>query len=260
MTVYFMLSNDVVFKPRLLYDLLLRSPHRVVGVTEVTHKPKRRKGGKATQGALSFWGFKGAAFLALIILGKKATSALPFPHFLRCRSTVKRVAGHFGVPYQQAADVNRQDYVEQLRLLAPDVIVSFQHQILKPAVLTLPSIACVNCHPAKLPLYRGVKPVFWAMLAGDREIGVTVHSMTPEIDAGRIICQRTFPLLSTATLLDNYIKAYSLSVDVITCALQKLETRPDLSSFPGISPTEHYYGHPGPEDMARFSSRGLRVV
>jgi methionyl-tRNA formyltransferase len=52
----------------------------------------------------------------------------------------------------------------------------------------------LNVHPSLLPRWRGPAPVERAIMAGDRETGVTIHRVTPELDAGPIGTQRRFPI------------------------------------------------------------------
>jgi methionyl-tRNA formyltransferase len=52
----------------------------------------------------------------------------------------------------------------------------------------------LNVHPSLLPRWRGAAPVERALIAGDRETGVTIHRTTPELDAGPIAAQRRFPI------------------------------------------------------------------
>ena len=260
-----MLSYDVVFKPNLLYQLLLRCPGKAVGVAEVRKisnsvKPKQKGKRSNKIGFSTFWGFKGIFWLGGTIFLRKLSSAMPVPHYLRSRSTIKRVSKLFGVPYDLVDDVNDAPYLEHLSLIKPDIIVSFQHQIFGEKLLSLPNIACINCHPAKLPEYRGVKPIFWAMLNGDEEIGVTVHTMEPKIDTGRIIIQKCFRVLKDSTLMDNYVMAYSTSADIITEALRMIGRNRDLNTLTTIPPTSKYYNNPNRTDLKCFKKAGLKII
>jgi len=255
-----MLSYDVVFKPKLLNEILLRCPGQPVGVAEVMNKPKKGRLNKRKHSIFSFWCSKGFIFLSSTIILHKIASALPVPHYLRCRSTIKRVCSLYKVNYDLIEDVNAPEFLNHLNELKPDIIVSFQHQIFKKELLKLPKICCINCHPAKLPKYRGIKPIFWAMLEGDSEIGVTVHTMKPEIDIGYIISQKTFLVLKNNTLLDNYYLAYSLSVDVIIEALSKLSIRNKFEDFPIIPKTTEYYKNPNKNDVKSFKEKGLKII
>lgn len=47
----------------------------------------------------------------------------------------------------------------------------------------------LNLHNGPLPRYRGIAPINWALKNGESEHGVTIHEITPEIDAGPILAQ-----------------------------------------------------------------------
>jgi len=73
------------------------------------------------------------------------------------------------------------------------VVVVAAYGVLIPAGL-LEERLWLNVHPSLLPRWRGAAPVERAILAGDRETGVTIHRTTPELDAGPIAAQRAFPI------------------------------------------------------------------
>ena len=267
--IFLMLSHDIVFKPDLLYRILLRNPGEVVGVAEVLPKPrsqaaqardKAKPKSERRAGSLEFWGPTAAAWLGGMVVLKKLSSALPTPGFVRTRSTVKRVAKSFGVPWELVTDVNDPAWIAKLEARQPDVVVSFQHQIFKEPILRVPRLACINCHPAALPKYRGVKPIFWAMLDGASEIGVTVHTMEPTIDTGRIVEQRVLPLREGSSLLENYYRAYAVAGDVIADALDRLSELRGVEGLPQIPQTSEYYRYPTNADVGRFRARGLRLL
>lgn len=52
----------------------------------------------------------------------------------------------------------------------------------------------LNLHHGPLPRYRGVRPINWALKNEERTHGVTLHEITPEIDAGPIVAQATYSL------------------------------------------------------------------
>lgn len=251
-----MLSYDVIFKPRLLHSILLRSDWETIGVAEIRPSKKKLKGVSTKQ----FWGLKGMLCLGGTILLHKAASALPSPSYIRSRSTIKRVARKFGIPYFLESNVNRKSFLEKLERLKPDVIVSFQHQIFRQTLLDLPKIACINCHPADLPKYRGVKPIFWANLNNEKEIGVTVHTMSAKIDSGRIVVQKKFCIPAKSTLVDQYYMAYDLSSDAIVEALKTLANRPDTSEFKKLDDQKTYFKNPSMEDLMTFKANAKSII
>ncbi len=104
---------------------------------------------------------------------------------------VKALALEAGVPVLQPERLRRPEAVEALRTLAADVFVVFAYgQILPPAVLALPRVACLNLHASLLPRHRGAAPIHAAVLAGDRESGLTVMYMDEGLDTGDVLLER----------------------------------------------------------------------
>ena len=86
-----------------------------------------------------------------------------------------------------------------LRAYTPDVALcaSFPSRIPDDA-LAAPRHGILNSHPALLPRYRGPNPIGWALRNGDAQIGLTLHRMTSEFDAGPIYAQGAVPLAADA--------------------------------------------------------------
>ena len=71
-----------------------------------------------------------------------------------------------------------------------DYIVSCCYDRIFPKlVLSIPKTMAINVHPSVLPKYRGVKPLENAIVNGEKKIGVTIHELVPEVDAGDILLQ-----------------------------------------------------------------------
>lgn len=108
---------------------------------------------------------------------------------------VKALAMELGLPVIQPRRLSEAEVMEQLRAWDPDVIVVAAFgQILKPAVLDLPSYGCVNVHASLLPRWRGAAPIQAAILHGDEQTGATIMRMDPGVDTGPIINQRAIPI------------------------------------------------------------------
>lgn len=125
-------------------------------------------------------------------------------------SPVKARALELGLPVWQPGPLRRSENLEELRRLAPDVIVVAAFgQILRREVLELPRLRCLNVHASLLPRYRGASPIAGAILAGDRETGVTIMLMDEGLDTGDILSQRAIPIAqddTTATLSEKLSK------------------------------------------------------
>jgi methionyl-tRNA formyltransferase len=74
----------------------------------------------------------------------------------------------------------------------------------------------LNVHPSLLPRWRGAAPVERAIMAGDRETGVTIHKATAELDAGPIAAQRRFPIGPEDDSAIVFERASQLGLDLLT--------------------------------------------
>jgi methionyl-tRNA formyltransferase len=78
----------------------------------------------------------------------------------------------------------------------PDLIVCAAFPWIIPAdVLAIPRLGVLNGHDSLLPKYRGPNATGWALRNGEREIGWTIHRMTPELDRGNVMAQISIPIL-----------------------------------------------------------------
>jgi hypothetical protein len=259
MRIYIMVADDPVFKPPVLCRLLLRRGREVCGVAEVGNLGT---GSGRLAGMIAHYRFLGARcflFMGFYKRFLKVLSRLPLPSFITSRLSIAGACARFRVPCEYVHDVNAPGFMGRLSALSPDVIVSCQGQIFSPELLSIARIACINCHPSKLPKYRGRWPVFAAMLNGDETIGVTAHTMTARIDKGTILCQREFTTSREKSFMDNYALAHELYADVILEALELIEST-DISGYPQVPADAPYYKTPSPEEIRRFRSSGLRMI
>ncbi|RLC59575.1 MAG: methionyl-tRNA formyltransferase [Chloroflexi bacterium] len=108
---------------------------------------------------------------------------------------VKAAAEGLGLPVYQPASLKDSGVVEQLRALAPEMIVGVAYgQLIVPEVLSIPPRGVLNVHPSLLPRWRGASPVAAAIVAGDEETGVTIMLMDEGLDSGPILSQRVLAI------------------------------------------------------------------
>lgn len=107
---------------------------------------------------------------------------------------------------------------EAVAALKPDLLLSFAFgKIFGPRFMALFPLGGINVHPSLLPRWRGATPIPAAILAGDRETGISIQTIAPQMDSGDILAQSRFPLDGTETTA-------SLSTRVATEAPALLET------------------------------------
>lgn len=113
---------------------------------------------------------------------------------------VKAALADSTIPVLQPQRIKRDEALAAIRELAPEVIVVMAYgQILPRALLEIPTIACVNLHASLLPKHRGAAPIQAAIVAGDRETGITVMYMDEGLDTGDMLLQSRITIASDET-------------------------------------------------------------
>ena len=103
---------------------------------------------------------------------------------------VKEKAIEYQIPVDQPVKVRDPEFVDFLKVMAPDaiVVVAFG-QILPKVILDLPKYGCVNVHASLLPRWRGAAPIQRAILAGDEIAGVSIMRIGHGVDTGAYCAQ-----------------------------------------------------------------------
>ena len=109
-------------------------------------------------------------------------------------SAVKQYAVEHGLPVLQPEKMKDPQFVEQLRSYHANLQVVVAFRMLPEVVWAMPEYGTFNVHAALLPQYRGAAPINWAVINGETETGVTTFFLDHDIDTGRIILKKTFPI------------------------------------------------------------------
>ena len=161
-----------------------------------------------------------------------------------------------GVPIYRFGNPNAPECVSALKKLTPDIILNNQPWIIKSEVLAIPKIASLNRHTGALPDYRGLEPVFYALLDGAQRIGVVVHSMTTDIDAGDVVAERF--VAASKSVFDCYDRAFAVSAELYDEAINMAVERRTLRTIDAArSP---YYTRPNGEAVRSFRASNLRYL
>ena len=106
-------------------------------------------------------------------------------------SAVTALAVERSVPVLQPASLREPDAARILAQWRPDVVaVAAYGLIVPPAMLAVPVHGCINVHASLLPRWRGAAPIQRAILAGDRETGISIMRMDEGLDTGPVYATR----------------------------------------------------------------------
>lgn len=135
-------------------------------------------------------------------------------------SAVKLLAGQHRLPLSQPLTLKTVEVQEQLRALHADVMVVAAYGLILPqAVLDIPRLGCLNIHASLLPRWRGAAPIQRAILAGDRETGITIMQMDAGLDTGGILLIHSIEITPEDTTQSLHDKLSSLGARSIVEAL-----------------------------------------
>ncbi|HSJ14552.1 MAG TPA: methionyl-tRNA formyltransferase [Longimicrobiales bacterium] len=139
-------------------------------------------------------------------------------------SPLKAVALDEALPVLQPERARGDDFLAQLRALAPElsVVVAFG-QILPTEVLELPPLGSLNLHASLLPELRGAAPINYSILLGHERTGVTVMRMVAALDAGPILHQVTEPIGPEETASDLTARLSEIGAEALVETLAMLE-------------------------------------
>jgi len=178
-------------------EALLASPHRLVGVISQPDRPKGR-------------------------------SRRPTP------APVAALALARGIPLVRPENARDPALAAALAEWRPDVLLVLAFSLLLPEeVLAVPRLGAYNAHASLLPKYRGASPIPAAILAGEKESGVTIFRLVERLDAGPVLLQRRLPLAPDETAGSLGRKTAALSAEALLEALALLE-----SGSPALAPQD----------------------
>lgn len=122
------------------------------------------------------------------------------------QSPVKKLALEYDIPVYQPDSFRDEGQLATLKALNADLMVVVAYGVILPqTVLDIPSKGCVNVHASLLPRWRGAAPIQRAVLAGDKQTGVTIMQMESGLDTGPMLHKKVCEIgdLETAADLHN---------------------------------------------------------
>jgi methionyl-tRNA formyltransferase len=109
---------------------------------------------------------------------------------------VKQLATRHALQIAQPPSLRSEGIVASLRASdAHAMVVAAYGLILPPGVLEVFPGGCINIHASLLPRWRGAAPIQRALLAGDRDTGISIMRMEQGLDTGPVYLSRALPIL-----------------------------------------------------------------
>lgn len=248
MNAIFLTTDDSLYLPE-FYERVLRD--YASGTKAVYVAPPLYKRQSALQAAWRYartFGLAAAANLTARIAMARVR-----------RQSITEVCRRHGVPCMEVQDVNAPEFLEELKRLGPDLLISVScPQIFKKPLIELPPRGILNIHGAILPQYRGVLPSFWMLANGEKQAGVSIYYVDTRIDAGELCGQRIYDILPDESLDGFLRRSKAIAAELLIEVLRRIEggqiTRRALNLAEGS-----YYSWPDAAAVRRFRGLGRRV-
>lgn len=170
----------------------------------------------------------------------------PLAAVLTKTPSVAALAAELRVPQLQPDLVLDPAFASWLDQRNVDLLLNV-HSVLNPdaGVLAAPRIGSFNLHPGPLPRYAGFNAPSWAIAEGEERHAVTVHWMTPEMDAGPIAYEQWFEIAPGDTGLRLASRCVHEGIPLLARLLADAE-RGAVSSRPQASEGAHFYWYEVP--------------
>jgi methionyl-tRNA formyltransferase len=140
---------------------------------------------------------------------------------------VKACAMAAGVPILQPDALKDPAWVAAFDALRVDLgVVAAYGRILPPSLIAAPRLGMINVHASLLPRHRGAAPVHRAIIAGDRETGVTIMRVVKALDAGPALAEIRRPIGPDETSSEVESDLARLGAAILIAVVDRLSAGP----------------------------------
>lgn len=140
------------------------------------------------------------------------------------KSPVHILAELLNIPVFTPASLRTPEAQQQFENLHTDVAVVVAYGLILPkAILDSPKYGCINIHASLLPRWRGAAPIQRAILAGDKDTGITTMQMDEGLDTGEMLLQEIIPITTSSTASQIHDRLSQIGAHLIVKTLYDLE-------------------------------------
>lgn len=138
-------------------------------------------------------------------------------------SPVQAFAESRGLPVRTPTSLKSAEEQQAFADLEADAAVVAAYGLILPkAILDTPRLGCLNVHASLLPRWRGAAPIQRAILAGDRETGVTIMQVDEGLDTGPTLLVGRTAISENTTAQELHDTLAAMGGDLMVEALEGL--------------------------------------
>lgn len=140
------------------------------------------------------------------------------------KSPVHQLAEQHDITVFTPATLKNEDEQRKFATHKADACVVVAYgQLLPPAILEAPTHGCFNVHASLLPRWRGAAPIHRAIMAGDRQTGVSIMQMEQGLDTGPVCLMANTPINDQTTTAQLHDELSHLGAKLMVETLSDLQ-------------------------------------
>jgi methionyl-tRNA formyltransferase len=134
-------------------------------------------------------------------------------------------AKKWDLPVYVYEEIDSSDVLKNIQTLKIDlgIVVTATGEEIPERLRSIFPAGCVAVHPSLLPKYRGLSPINWTILNGERKTGVTVFRVTDQPYAGPVVVQRETMIRPDETWTELHFRLARIACDAINATLKILD-------------------------------------
>ena len=255
--VALIVTDNILYKNDFINRLVKSNSDNIVLLIELNFKHPKTDKKEHINRYLRLLGLKGVVYIGILTIInfiRKAAAAISNGSD---GYSVRQIASKNGIAYFRITDVNSPDTIRLLESQGIDYIFNSGNQIYRKPMLEAFPGRILNRHTSLLPAYGGISPIFWQMLHGTEDGGVTLHGIDSRIDDGEIAYQARMRIDCSYTLFQHYRMGFQLSLDLCNQAISDLNKGVVMRT--AMTGLRSYYSWPELKAIKAFRKKGLRI-
>lgn len=129
-----------------------------------------------------------------------------------------------GIDIIETKSLDSEDTIAKIKAYELDILLLIGgYGIIKKQILELTPWGVLSYHHGDMRKYRGMPPALWELYNNEKEMGVTVQILSPGLDSGMPIVEKSIPIKKNDSVGSLHKRASSESTDMMYKALLKLQ-------------------------------------
>lgn len=146
------------------------------------------------------------------------------------------IAKKYGIPILPSKDIRKDDFLQDIQQLAPDVILCAGfHRLIPRQVTQAAKVVSLNFHPSFLPKHRGGTPNRWVVKLGENFTGISVHQLAEGFDTGDILQKTKIKIQrNEVTWGDVETKISAMMPEIASAVIASIRDQGELKYLPQV--------------------------